>query len=355
MNKEILTHKELLTHSARQSFKRCRRKYWYEYELGLRPETEARYFRFGNAIHGAIEEWENNDKCDESALNWLSQNANLNSFDYYAACALMAGYFAKYRDCTLLAETYVCEPTFCLPLRPSEPILPGNEAHGVFDNAGKIDGIGRTHSGQIAVVERKTVQGSIDTDAYWRYLHVDSQISDYCNAARDLGYDVEVVVYDVIRKPGSSPLKATPIEKRKYKKKDGELYANQREHDETPEEYYARIKADVFENLDTYFQRREVPRLEQGLDESRNEAYDVACDIEQARVSGRWYKNTSRINCPPCAFFSFCAGLGESDDELADGLASGIVPPGFVRLENVHPELGDCISVSDSEGTNNDK
>lgn len=42
---------QLLTHSRSMSFKRCRRRDWYEYEIGLRRELDPKALRIGNAIH----------------------------------------------------------------------------------------------------------------------------------------------------------------------------------------------------------------------------------------------------------------------------------------------------------------
>jgi len=42
---------QLITHSRASSFKRCRRRHWYEYEIGLRREVDPKALRIGIAIH----------------------------------------------------------------------------------------------------------------------------------------------------------------------------------------------------------------------------------------------------------------------------------------------------------------
>src|SRR5690606_32440122 len=131
--------------------------------------------------------------------------------------------------------------------------------------AGKIDKIVRLPDGRTAIMEHKTTSDSIASDSdYWARLRLDSQISLYVLAARELGYDVQTVLYDVVRKPRHERYRATPPELRKYKK-DGTLYANQRERDETPQEFGQRVYQAMYTEFDSYFARQEIPRLESDL------------------------------------------------------------------------------------------
>src|SRR5690349_11154778 len=49
-----MSDKQLLTHSRMAAFKECRRKHYYEYELGLRRIDDARALRMGSAFHEGI-------------------------------------------------------------------------------------------------------------------------------------------------------------------------------------------------------------------------------------------------------------------------------------------------------------
>lgn len=46
--------KQLLTNSRSTSFKLCRRRHWYEYEIGLRPTVDAKALRMGSAFHEGL-------------------------------------------------------------------------------------------------------------------------------------------------------------------------------------------------------------------------------------------------------------------------------------------------------------
>lgn len=46
---------QLLTNSRAESFKKCRRRHWYEYEMGLRPIEDTKALRMGSAFHAGLE------------------------------------------------------------------------------------------------------------------------------------------------------------------------------------------------------------------------------------------------------------------------------------------------------------
>ena len=97
-------------------------------------------------------------------------------------------------------------------------------------------------------------------------LTLDLRYSTYIEAAKSLGYPVDGVVYDVLGKPKQKPLQATPVEKRKYTKPTKKepaprLYANQRDRDETAEEYGRRLLEAIAEAPDRFYQRQKIVRL----------------------------------------------------------------------------------------------
>ena len=158
---------------------------------------------------------------------------------------------------------------------------------------------------------------------------MDPQLSIYHDGAAALGFGPVAVVYDVVSKPTIRPHKATPLDKRKYKA-NGELYANQREFDETPDEYRDRLEADVSANPDDYFRRGEVVRLKAEMDEARADNWYTAKRIKDSQRDGYHPRNPDACERygSLCEFFGVCAGIERLDD-----------PARFVKLEHVHPEL----------------
>ena len=203
-----------------------------------------------------------------------------------------------------------------------------------WDKGGKIDRIVRLRDGRLAVQEYKTNTASEDigpSSDFWGRLRIDQQISMYYSAAQALGYPVETVLFDVTRKPGIRRFSATPPESRKFKK-DGTIYANQREVDETPDEYIKRLHADITEQPDRYFQRQEIPRLPDDLKMFEVEVWQTKDQINAARMSGAWPRNTDACTRPdrPCPMKSPCW----------NGWRPGDVPPEGFRITNIiHPEL----------------
>ena len=196
--------------------------------------------------------------------------------------------------------------------------------------AGVLDQIVKLPDGRTALKENKTTSRDFSPGAdYWTALHMDPQLSIYVLAAREMGYDIDTILYDVTRRPALRPLMATPDDKRKYKK-DGSLYANQRESDEAPEEYSARVFAKIAEKPGDYFARIEIARLESELDACRAELWMQQKIIRQAQNMGYWYRNPGSCHSPyACEYLSICQNTD----------LDTVTPIGFRRVEDKHPEV----------------
>jgi len=204
--------------------------------------------------------------------------------------------------------------------------------------AGKIDRIVKLADGRLALKEYKTTSRDFAPGAdYWLRLQLDMQLSIYLLAARELGYDVATILYDVTRRPGLRPLKATPLEVRKFTK-TGALYANQRDSDETPAEYAGRCAEALASDPVRSFARIEIARTDADLDEAREEIWTEQLIIREAQRSGRWYRNPEACvsaTGQKCDFLSVC--------QYAD-LATR-TPQGFRRVAEVHEELAVPMAV----------
>jgi hypothetical protein len=184
--------------------------------------------------------------------------------------------------------------------------------------------------GKTRVVEHKTTAEAIDSDAdnYWQKLAMDHQLSLYVLGAESLGLPVDDCVYDVIRKPMLRPKLATPIEDRKTKK-DGTLYANVREHDETPAEFQERLQEEIAADPARYFQRRAVPRMNSQIEDFMFDAWETARNIREQEIAGRAPRNPEACwRYGKCPYWDHCA----------NGLDL-VSSPDFVRLDWKHPEL----------------
>ncbi|HOX27492.1 MAG TPA: PD-(D/E)XK nuclease family protein [Candidatus Krumholzibacteria bacterium] len=310
---------QILTHSRLACFRTCPRKHYIRFELGIRPDVDSVPIRVGAAFHAALEA---RDHGRDPAP--LMEACLGDPYDLAMVAAMFDGHCRRYANEPL--NPVVSEQEFTRQL-----VNPGTgRATPIWLLAGKIDRIVRLADGRLALMEYKTTSQDFAPGAdYWTRLHMDQQLSIYVLAAREIGYDIQTILYDVTRRPALRPLKATPDEARKYTK-DGKLYANQRAEDETPDEYAARVAADIAERPDHYFARIEIARLERDLDDCQEEVWQQQLAIRAAQNSGHWYRNPSACFSPfRCEYLSICQNRDLDTN----------TPTGFVRSDEIHPEL----------------
>lgn len=324
----------ILTHSRAKTFRACPRKHALAYTLGYRARGTSNALAFGNAVHKALERYwllRLSAQIGDSSFTADPLEALDTLYDPFLrakARVLCAAYFALWdvEAVTVLAV----EAQFAFPLvnergRPSSYWFLG----------GKIDLLVQLADGRIAIVEHKT--SSEDTSAGGAYrdrLAMDSQVSIYFEGARSLGYEADVCIYDVLLKPTQSPLEATPIEQRKYTKatktKPSQLYANQREFTETPDEYEARIAAVVQSDLTRFLPRWEVPRLESERTDAIRDLWATAQEILALENAVHPWPRRNPDACHThgaCEFLPVCRREASLDD--------GSI---YVRV-GPHPEL----------------
>lgn len=317
---------DLLTNSRIKAARACLRLHYLQYDLGYRSTKDAEALRFGSLVHLGLEAWWRAADGERlGAALQAVQAANPGPFDLAKARVMLAGYDVRWG-----AEPYevvAVEAQFETDLLNPDTGEPSQD----WRIAGKIDAIVRDRrDGQLRIVEHKTsASDTTPGSTYFQQLRLDSQISIYFRGSEALGFPVVSCVYDVLGKPQIKPLKATPAESRKYKK-DGTLYASQREADETPEEFEARLIEAIGSDPSRYFQRAEIVRLEDELRDHEVELWEQAEILRASRAVGMAPKNPD--SCfrygRECQFFQACCKQRSLDDESM-----------FVRAINVHPEL----------------
>lgn len=342
-------HLELMTDSRLRSFRACRRLHYFRYQLRRRPIVKAKPLAMGTLLHVGLEDWwrwwmaaEAGGKRTatplETAMDAMAQrisdarheDAEIGEFDVAAAEAMIAGYDARWFD-DVASEFDVLGvevPFVCQLVNPDT-----GRASQTYRRAGKIDAVVRQRrTGRVGFVEHKSTGASIAPESsYWRKLRMDGQVSGYYSGGRAVGLDLEFCLYDVLSKPTLKPLEATPVDKRKYRKDDGKLYANQREHDETPDEYRDRILADISADPNGYFGRAEVVRLDEDL---REFAWDTWSDVKmlhEARLAGRHARNPEACFAfnRACDYFDVCTRVASIDDDFI-----------YQTVQDAHEELG---------------
>jgi len=264
--------KSLLTHSRLAAFRSCPRKHRYAYEMGYRARKQSMALRYGTLFHKCAEAYWRCRKAGgdaSAALDAAIAAFDANSWtiqDPYvevSARALVLAYCVRWsqRDVTVLDV----ERQFRTPM-----IHPLGATSEDFEMGGKIDLMLRLEDGRTAVVEHKTSAMDVSPGSdYITRLAIDGQVDQYLLGAASLGYDASVVVYDIAKKTALKPSLAT---KNPVLKKNGEPRKGTRMLDETPEEYYDRVIADIAADVDGYLRHVELGRTD---DQGSSYRFDV--------------------------------------------------------------------------------
>lgn len=326
-------HTQLLTNSRAACFRRCPREHYLRFELGLAPEEESLALRVGRVYH-LLQELVDGGAHPEQVMDDI---VDLDPYEKSLVAAMYQVHSERYRN-DEPHEIVATEMSFELPLR--------NPASGkmsrVWRKAGVIDKVYRIGD-RLWIKDYKTTTEDISPGSdFWVRLMLDQQLSIYVVAARELGYDVVGILYDVAVRPMHSPKMMTPVADRKYtqkasKAKDGtvrpagSLYAGQREVDETPEEFAARVANALREEPERFYACHEIARTDGDLEDVEAEVWMQQLTIREAQRSGRWFRSPSA-----CTGFYRCPYLSICGQNHTQGTA---VPPDFKRLADVHPEL----------------
>jgi hypothetical protein len=360
--------RRLLTASRLKSNRRCQRLHDLKYNKGWKViGSDDWKLKFGSLIHDALEIYflsrmaRDAGELDEDgqaidpifeALTLLEEKREaakeeggqqIDEFDLAKARAIMQGYHARW-ETDEIAEVLAVEAEFRAELVNPDT----NRNSQIWDIAGKIDAIVRMKDGRVFIMEHKTSSDDITMGStYWRLLRMDGQISMYYvggdTLAAELGFErIEGCLYDILGKPQIRPKsKSTGPEEDFYKKQTKkqieagsprELKKNVRLHDETPEEFYERCLAVIAENPHKFYQRGEVVRLENEVDDHMADTWTQGQIMRENERKGRAPRDPDACQNKfgrTCDFFDLCTGAAFLEDETT-----------FYRVEDVHPELG---------------
>ena len=344
--------KQLLTHSRSAAFKSCRRRHWYEYELGIRRTVDGKALRMGSAFHAGLESLAHHDDLSKACEAAHAYYGDIGDAELEMECqtvmTMLCGYQWRWQLSPL--EYVAVEQEWRLPLINPET----GKASVNFEIAGKIDGIVRLEDGRLAVIEHKLLGDDISVDSFlWERMRIDQQVTMYVLAGRRLGFDVDCVLYDVARKPTIKPTAVPLLDEAGLKQVidgDGNRVLNKNGtpkqiasdgnqllvRDMRPDEWSSKLNNDIAERPNFYFARREITRLNADIDELQDELWDIAKSLRDSQLKDRWFRNVSKYTCEGCSVFNLCStGF--------DGL-TGTLPEGYRRVESINPELNEVAN-----------
>lgn len=331
-----------LTNSMRSKFNACHRAFKFCYEDLIRPVKASDALTFGTAMHSLLEEyWGTEETRGEKDFPTTGDE-----YSDMTLRVLAAKYQEKWSsEDEEKYERVGAEIGFEAPLMNPET----GGVSKTFVLAGKIDAIAREKAtGKLLIIEHKTTSYDIGPGSeYWMKLPIDGQVSGYYVGAQSAGYEVENCLYDVIRKPTIRPCKVPLLDENNLKvvvdiasgervmKKDGTPRQSAGEgmelvvRDETPEEWGARLAADIDSRPDYYFARVEVARSENDLVDYLFDMWAASHEIMDAERLGRWSRNPSSCNVfGKCEYFDVCTGCASLEDNIL-----------FKKVDDPNPEL----------------
>lgn len=349
---------QVLTSSRMKAFRTCMRLHQYRYLECRVPHGESGAMRFGTLFHAALEQWWKGYTLTSTerlalAMGVIGFYAVFDEEERVIAEELMAGYHLRWHQEPLTTE--LVEHEFEMPL--VNPMT--NHPSRTWTLRGKIDALVTSQLDQRRyLVEHKTTTSDIsEGSGYWQRLRMDGQVNVYYDAFED----VAGCIYDVIRRPGLRRLKATPEPARQYTKGKPcklcklweseeppevprercpacggskfevppKLYAQQREHDETLNEFRLRVREAIAAEPESYYKRGVVVRLEREIHEARLDLWLQATQMREVIALGLHPRNPdaciqfNRI----CDYFDVCTGVASIEDER------------LFKIRDAHPEL----------------
>lgn len=328
---------QVITKSRLAIYGQCQRLHDLEYVRGYRPVVESESMAWGSLIHAGLESWWKAYQRGEPLLALSDAEAAMATYRaahaaaiddaaYARAEVLIIAYDARWAASMAEYEVIGVEVEFVAT-------IPGRKRLRV---AGKLDALIRRRSdGVVMFVEHKTSGADLSLGStYWQRLRMDPQISIYFAGTRELGHDPNGCIYDVIVRPDQRPLKATPVEVRKYTKatakEPSRLYANQRENDETIAEFRERLANAIAPAPEMYFARETIVRLESEIEESQRDVEELALQIRSGPQTGVSPRNPNAcfLYNRACPFLSACDGTASLDDDTK-----------YRKAERQHEEL----------------
>jgi hypothetical protein len=214
-------------------------------------------------------------------------------------------------------------------------------ASRTFQRAGKVDVVVRDATGRKLLVEHKTSARTSALDrASGRACAWAARPQDTSEAPRRSGTTSTASSTTWRRSPSCGRSRRRRSRSASTRtREDGQaanvpsrarLYANQRETDETVDEYRDRVRAAIAEDPEKYFQRGLVVRLEDNLAEADGELWQLGQTLREHHRLQLAPRNTDACQRygSTCTYFAICAGEASADDDRQ-----------YRRLHWPHPEL----------------
>jgi hypothetical protein len=322
-----------LSHSAREDYKSCPKKFAYGRELRLEPVEKKKSLRMGTAFGLCVEH-----RDPERAADGYFEGVPLHEqiLDHEAQVEIA--------QVKLLAELY-CErypdhQTYDVVEHEVEfksAVLGHGFLDGVFEVHDRVPG----HPPELG--ERVGMEGKLLTRGIWwndtarKVLAIDDQVNAYFAAMREIGRPLDRLLYRVTFKPGIG------VDSRKVNKVTGRK-------GETIPEYIERLRGRIASDPSYAFEEHELYRSDEQIDRFLEECDEVNEHVKLSRRRGAWPQNTKACTMfGGCTFLPLCRGeVGATD--LYRVRPEPTPPPKLPRLGKVQREALLVLADSFTDG-----
>lgn len=240
---------------------------------------------------------------DQKVLECPYQNRQ---FDIEKSRAIAIAYHSTYRDDQY--QTKAIEEAFDLPIYDIATQKPTEHRY-----CGIVDAIVEKN-GKLWLADHKTT--SRLSPMYWDELKTNPQLTHYLLAARQMGLQVSGFMWDVIVKPGISPMVNKNMDKKYLTELEtgyycGFPFAWDGEKRETPKMYGLRCLSQMIDQPGKYFDRRLIQRSDQELLSYAKELCYIVKEQEAVKhnpsMQYRNLKSCTKYNSM-CEYHSLCCG-----------------------------------------------
>ena len=319
-----MSNSTVIRTSDRVKYRKCRQLWDFssDIRMGYKPVKEIEALEFGTAIHAGLEAWYNSFSFPyevkyavmlkafietvNSQLRELEDNPHFTvdseteqEFEERRVLGTgMLNYYADYSMKNDSFEVVDVEYEFQIPLFDSV----------VYE--GKIDLIVRDSHGEIYLIDHKTAGRLGGTG----WLDVDTQISSYCWALWEEGYNVAGFTYNQLfkgypKRPNVN--KNGSLSKDKNQHTTYDMYCEALEEEGLDSKDYTDMLDHLKNNPKEYVRRRTVTRSESELEQQRSIIMSEAREMVNDPVI---YPNPNEFNCNSCKFFEPCLARLEQSD-----------------------------------------
>jgi CRISPR/Cas system-associated exonuclease Cas4 (RecB family) len=291
-----------ISNSKANTYRRCPKRFYYKYVLGLRPIRKVIQLERGSWMHSLLEahylgeDWKRIHKELTKQFNTLFEEERENLGDLPGECLrIMRGYLRKYKKEDRRWKVIDAEVDEIVTMKN------GLEFHFIIDLV-----VEDRELGGLWLWDHKFVKNFMDAD----YMLLDAQLARYFWSAEKLGYKpLKGVMFNEVRtKPPTIPhtLKAGGVSQAKSIDTDYLTYLRAIEECGDSPGNYTEILHRLKTQPERFFRRTTMPKDRALTKRTMRDLLQTAAEIEEAEANNRYPRAVNKTCTWDCDFKDVC-------------------------------------------------